>query len=69
MYIDEDDVEARHGSVIGTFSEDTIFYLMSRGVPREKALELLIKGHILSPLDFAFDFKQKIIETLNNQRR
>lgn len=69
MYIDEDDVEARHGSVIGTFSEDTIFYLMSRGVPREKALDLLIKGHILSPLDFAFDFKQKIIENINNQRR
>ena len=69
MYIDEDDVEARHGSVIGTFSEDTIFYLMSRGIPREKALELLIKGHILSPLDFAFDFKQKILENINNQRR
>ena len=69
MYIDEDDVEARHGSVIGTFSEDTIFYLMSRGIPKEKALELLIKGHILSPLDFAFDFKQKILENINNQRR
>lgn len=69
MYIDEDNVEARHGSVIGTFSPANIFYLTSRGIPEEKALELLIKGHILSPLNFDFDFKQKILENLNNQRR
>lgn len=50
LYIDEHDVDAYHGASIGTFSKEDIFYLESKGIPKNKCLELLIngflKGHI-----------------------
>lgn len=47
MFIDLDDVEAKHGSVIGSFNENQIFYLMSKGINYNDALKLLIKGYLL----------------------
>ncbi len=50
MFIEEDSVEAKHGSIIGSFKEEDIFYLTSRGIPLEEAVLLLIKGFIFSNL-------------------
>ena len=65
MYIDVDDVEARHSSVIGSFNEEELFYLMSRGISYDEAVKLLIKGYILSNLDLDMDKRNKILNVIN----
>lgn len=66
MYIEEDDVVARHGSVIGKFSPDDIFYITSRGIPEKEAILLLIRGFILSNLIVDDSLSEKIIKIINN---
>lgn len=46
LLIEENDVIANHSALIGKFSEDEIFYLMSRGISREDSINLLIKGFL-----------------------
>lgn len=46
LYIDEFDVNASHSAHIGTFKEEEIFYLMSRGITKEESVYLLIKGFL-----------------------
>ena len=65
MFIDIDDVEAKHGSIIGSFKEDYIFYLMSKGISYSDALKLLIKGYLLLNIGGYFDLRQKIMEIIN----
>lgn len=62
LYIDEFDVSANHSALIGKFSEQEMFYLMSRGISREDALILLIKGFLLSDYDLSNDQLNKKIE-------
>ncbi len=45
-----DDVKAAHGASIGRLSEDEIFYLQSRAIPRAKAFEMLAKGYVTEVL-------------------
>lgn len=65
MFIDLDDVEARHGSVIGTFKDDQIFYLMSKGISYNDTLKLLIKGYLLGNVMVNFDVRKKIIDIID----
>jgi len=46
LFIDEYDVEAVHSATIGKFSKDEIFYLMTKGIKEEDAINLLIKGFL-----------------------
>jgi Fe-S cluster assembly protein SufD len=69
MFIDLDDVEARHGSVIGAFKEDQVFYLMSKGISYSDTLKLLIKGYILANLSVHFELRKKIIEIIDTYWR
>jgi Fe-S cluster assembly protein SufD len=48
-----DDVKCSHGSTIGQFNDEALFYLKSRGIGAEKAKALLIHA-------FAFDVTEKI---------
>ena len=48
-----DDVKCSHGSTIGQFNEDALFYLKARGIGEEKAKALLIHA-------FAYDVTGKI---------
>ncbi len=41
-----DDVKCSHGSTSGSMNEDSIFYLMTRGISRKKAVELLTKAFL-----------------------
>ena len=66
MYIDEEDVEARHGSVIGRFSDDNIFYVMSRGIGYREAIVLLVKGFILSNLSLDDKRIKDIVDIIDN---
>lgn len=44
LEIDADDVTAGHGATIGKVDEEQLFYLMARGLSREQAVEMLIRG-------------------------
>lgn len=48
-----DDVKCSHGSTMGQFNPDALFYLKSRGIGEEKARALLIHA-------FAYDVTEKI---------
>jgi Fe-S cluster assembly protein SufD len=48
-----DDVKCSHGSTVGQFSEEALFYLRSRGIGKDMAKGLLINA-------FAFDVTEKI---------
>lgn len=63
LFIDENDVMANHSALIGTFNEEEIFYLMSRGINKTEAENLLTKGFLLKDLKFY----QKEIEKLINK--
>ncbi len=51
-----DDVKCSHGSASGSLNEDSIFYLMSRGLNYQEAKKLLINGFLL-------DVVEKITDT------
>ncbi len=65
MYIDLNDVEARHGSVIGRFNDEEIFYLMSRGIDYNNSIKLLVRGYIFSNLVMDMDSMTKITNIIN----
>ena len=46
-----DDVKCSHGSASGNLNQDSIFYLMSRGLNYKQAKELLINGFLLDVVE------------------
>lgn len=46
-----DDVKCSHGAAIGQLDEDEVFYLQTRGIARETAVEMLSEGFINDVLD------------------
>ena len=46
-----DDVVCGHGSTCGKLDEDSMFYLTSRGIPKEEAETMLVRGFIAELLD------------------
>lgn len=40
-----DDVRCSHGATVGKIDEDQVFYLLSRGIPKQEAEKLLIEGY------------------------
>ena len=47
-----DDVKCSHGSTSGSIDEDSLYYLMSRGLNREEARKLLVKGFLSDVVEF-----------------
>ncbi len=48
LLIDNYDVDSNHAAYIGSFKEDILFYMMSRGISREKANRLLLNGFLIN---------------------
>jgi Fe-S cluster assembly protein SufD len=46
LLIDEDDVKAGHAASVGQVDKMQLFYLMSRGIPKEEAERLIILGFL-----------------------
>lgn len=46
-----DDVKCSHGSASGSLNQDSIFYLMSRGLDYKEAKELLLNGFLLDVVE------------------
>ena len=54
-----DDVKCSHGSASGNLSENSIFYLMSRGLNYQQSKELLINGFLLDVVEKITDSEIK----------
>ena len=64
LKIDENDIEASHGAVVGKINDDHLFYLESRGLSEDQAKILITHGY-LKPIMNGFDEKNKtLIENL-----
>ena len=53
LKIDENDVQASHGAVVGQLNSDHMFYLMTRGLTRDDARTLITLGY-LKPVSTQF---------------
>ena len=65
MYTPLENVEAKHGSIIGTFKDDEIFYLMSKGISYNDSLKLMIKGYLLSNISVNHEIRKRIIDKID----
>ena len=54
-----DDVKCSHGSSSGSLDENSIFYLMSRGLSYQQSKELLVNGFLLDVIDKITDIEIK----------
>ncbi|MNL47031.1 FeS cluster assembly protein SufD [compost metagenome] len=41
-----DDVKAAHGSTVGQLDKEELFYMLSRAIPKKKAMEMLSYGYL-----------------------
>ena len=64
-----DDVKCSHGSTSGNLDEDSIFYLMSRGLSRNEAKKLLIQGFLIDAIETITnkEIKEYFFEKLKNK--
>lgn len=46
LLIDEDDVKAGHAASVGQVNPEQVYYLMSRGIPKETAQRLIVYGFL-----------------------
>ena len=66
IQVENDDVDLAHEATVGSISDETIFYLMSRGVSEADAKKMIVSGFIepivkALPLEYAIEFN-KLIE-------
>lgn len=65
LKIDENDVKASHGAVVGQLNSDHMFYLMSRGLTHDEARMIITLGY-LRPISIKFseDYQKKIEDAI-----
>ena len=64
-----DDVKCSHGSTTGNIDENSIFYLMSRGLTRDQANKMIVEGFLNEVIETITDPNVKIlISSLFNER-
>ncbi len=66
MKVDSNDVNVAHEATVGKIGDEEIFYLMSRGLSEEEAIQLIVSGFIAPivkalPLEYAVELN-KLIE-------
>jgi len=62
-----DDVKCSHGSSSGNLDENKIFYLMTRGLSKDEAKQILLDGFYMEVIEKITDIKiKKIIKKLMN---
>lgn len=69
MFIDEYDVQAKHSSIVGTFKEEDLFYLMTRSISYDNAIKLLVKGHLFKNINKNMYVCSHILDTINKYWR
>jgi Fe-S cluster assembly protein SufD len=69
-----DDVRCTHGATVGQLEEEPVYYLMSRGLPRDQAERLVVDGFFAPIMDrVPFEgvrsrFEEMIDEKMNRKR-
>ena len=58
-----------HEATVSKISEDKLFYFMNRGIPKEKAIELIVLGFIEKfreelPMEYAVELNQLLKKNL-----
>ena len=68
LLIDEYDCFASHGASIGKMSDDDLFYLMSRGLTKNEAFFLILRGIIAPFIDKLPNekYKEEILKKIND---
>lgn len=62
LEIDADDLKCSHGSTIGTLDPDQLFYLMSRGLSRSEARQMLVNAFFEEVIErVPYEFMQERI--------
>ena len=46
LEVEENEVKAGHGATVGKIGEEEIFYLLTRGLPRDDAKKLIVHGFL-----------------------
>ncbi len=64
LEIDANDVRASHGSTTSKIDEEYIFYLMSRGIPRNTAVRMVVEGFFHRVFDRMYN--ERVREKLFN---
>jgi len=64
-----DDVKCSHGATIGQVDQEALFYLRSRGIPKQMAMSMLLQGFSVEVTDKIQDeaFREKVIELILEQ--
>ena len=65
LKIENNDVDAAHEAKVGKISEEAIFYLQSRGLSEERAMQMIVSGFIEPiirqlPLEYAIELNRLI---------
>lgn len=65
LKIDENEVQASHGAIVGQLNNEHMFYLMSRGITRDEARTIITLGY-LKPVSekFSNEIQSKIENTI-----
>jgi len=59
----ENDIKAGHATTVGRLNDLELFYRMSRGIPEEKAKQLIVEGFLQSIIDdFPKELQEKVKE-------
>jgi len=61
-----DDVKCSHGATIGQVDQEALFYLQSRGIPKQIAMSMLLQGFSVEVTDKIVDedFRGKVLEQI-----
>ncbi|MCB0192851.1 MAG: Fe-S cluster assembly protein SufD [Anaerolineae bacterium] len=67
LEIDANDVRASHGATIGKIVEEYVFYLMSRGIPRNTAVRMVVEGFFYKVFDRMYNnrVKEKLFQAVS----
>jgi Fe-S cluster assembly protein SufD len=69
LEIEADDVRCTHAATVGKLDEEPVFYLESRGVPRQEAERLIVNGYfwdVLERIPFE-DVQRRLLEDVDRK--
>ena len=69
LIIDNDDIEANHAAYIGRFKEEELFYLMTRGITKKDAVDLMIRSFLIGNLEINLEEKELVLDTIEKYWR
>ncbi len=66
LLIDNYDVDSNHAAYIGSFKEDILFYMMSRGISRDVASRLLLNGFLINSDSIDINKITRFVDEIKN---